>query len=407
MGFETQKIILKPSEIVNKDGETVLIKRDGSIGSLPVGDFEMAILSRFDIGITLSQIILEMRSVNGHEKFQRLYDFLNRLCLEEFIANKALIDFMDQSSEGLPKIKDISSLTSLSSSISRAAKKLTSKNAESHVQMILNDESKSFTDRFLQLPFVRNLPPDVRDQILGRARKIKVKEGTTLIREGENTRDLYVLIDGSLGLYKFDEKKQKHRYKATLNEGAVIGEAGFFLDQKRTASLLTLTDCKVVKIEYIDGLIQGQPSEERALDFQKRIWFMQSLINSPYFKYLPPEAIDILLNLGEMKDYESGSVIYEESSPSNSLGIVIQGEVEAFTQGNVIRSMGKGEIIGEIGVLSPGTNRTLSVRAKQKSLLCEIPNDIMWKYFSHNFILAVEFERLAHERLSHFKGQAS
>lgn len=404
MGIENTVLKLAPHRILDQEGRFFIERKNSPSSPLALGSFEKAVVERLNRGQHLSQIILEMRSLKGNTKFQKLYDLLKALSQKKIIENNQLRDFLDQTSEGKSGFGSSDIISQIKQKIKPI---LGQEESSSHVESILSDESKSFTQRFNELPFIRNLPDKIRQQITETARKIKVPRGTTLIREGERGRDLYVLIEGELGLYKFDPLKKKHKYVTSFEKGAIVGEAGFFMGSKRGASLLSLSDCKVVHIQYIEGLITGKPDEKRAQEFQKRIWYLQALSSSAFFKFLPPEAFDQFLALGKLIAYPTNTTIYRQNEDSDSLSIIVQGEVQAVEGEEVKRQMGSGEVIGEVGVLSAKTPRTLRVRSASDSLVCQITYDEIWKFFSENLVLALEFEKLAQLRIKENPGSWS
>jgi CRP-like cAMP-binding protein len=91
------------------------------------------------------------------------------------------------------------------------------------------------------------------------------------------------------------------------------------------------------------------------------------------FKTLDDEELDLLLFYGEQKDFATGATIYKTGETAEgTFCLILSGGVEIVTQsGRVIRKMGTGEIIGEIGATSPQNKRTVTVRALEPLLLLE------------------------------------
>jgi hypothetical protein len=66
------------------------------------------------------------------------------------------------------------------------------------------------------------------------------KAGDTLIRKGEKADRMYYLADGTVEVVEVGKK---------MWAGAVMGEVGLFArDQRRTASIKCLTDCRVYEV---------------------------------------------------------------------------------------------------------------------------------------------------------------
>lgn len=86
-----------------------------------------------------------------------------------------------------------------------------------------------------------------------------LKPGEALIREGENSNELYWLVQGKLEVLK---KLQGQYIQVSIIEaGELVGELAF-LDQKpRSATVKALTDCQLVKLEYkeFQEMLSNQP----------------------------------------------------------------------------------------------------------------------------------------------------
>jgi len=91
------------------------------------------------------------------------------------------------------------------------------------------------------------------------------------------------------------------------------------------------------------------------------------------FKTLNDEELDLLLFYGEQKDFASGAMIYKTGEAAEgNFCLILSGSIEIVAEnGQVIRKMGRGEIVGEIGATSPQNKRTVTARAVKPSLLLE------------------------------------
>ncbi|MEQ1591691.1 MAG: YhjD/YihY/BrkB family envelope integrity protein [Thiobacillaceae bacterium] len=70
--------------------------------------------------------------------------------------------------------------------------------------------------------------------------------GSTLIREGDDSRIAYFLYAGNAGVYKNTNGSQQLLGK--LNEGQLFGEMAYLLSEKRTASVIAETDITVLAL---------------------------------------------------------------------------------------------------------------------------------------------------------------
>jgi CRP-like cAMP-binding protein len=82
------------------------------------------------------------------------------------------------------------------------------------------------------------------------------KAGETLIQEGSNDNDLFILFNGSLGIYKGDVMVAKFKER-----GTIVGEMSTILDRPRTATIKALEDSNVIDLKTdLDELIKSYPA---------------------------------------------------------------------------------------------------------------------------------------------------
>ncbi|MBW1779984.1 MAG: cyclic nucleotide-binding domain-containing protein [Deltaproteobacteria bacterium] len=67
--------------------------------------------------------------------------------------------------------------------------------------------------------------------------------GQTVFLEGDDSQDLYILVEGKAGILKGTK-----RIAEISDEGSVFGEMSFLLGENRTATVKAVTDLKVIKI---------------------------------------------------------------------------------------------------------------------------------------------------------------
>lgn len=73
--------------------------------------------------------------------------------------------------------------------------------------------------------------------------------GARVITEGDNARDIYVVVDGKLRAWV--ERNGEVRQLSTMGRGATMGEAGYF-GQKRTANVDAVTDVRLLRFDSQD-----------------------------------------------------------------------------------------------------------------------------------------------------------
>src|SRR5581483_10104307 len=76
---------------------------------------------------------------------------------------------------------------------------------------------------------------------------LEYKKGDILFREGENTKDLYIIQNGIVKIYR--ESDGKKLLIAIVHAGQFVGELSFFDGKPRSASAEAATDIKVLKLD--------------------------------------------------------------------------------------------------------------------------------------------------------------
>lgn len=75
---------------------------------------------------------------------------------------------------------------------------------------------------------------------------VYVNKDQYLIREGEDSHEIYIVEEGSLGVFKV--KNNQEVKIGTIFEGELVGEMSFFDNSPRCATIKALTDAKLLVI---------------------------------------------------------------------------------------------------------------------------------------------------------------
>ncbi|MEI8380785.1 MAG: cyclic nucleotide-binding and patatin-like phospholipase domain-containing protein [Planctomycetota bacterium] len=109
------------------------------------------------------------------------------------------------------------------------------------------------------------------------------------------------------------------------------------------------------------------------------------LRRSPLFSTLSEADLRTLLSGMEIVDLSARDVLFQQGTPSDGLFIVVNGRLQAVVSGasgdRVVGAMGRGEVIGEISLLTEEP-RTATVSALRDSTVAKLPL-ATWKRLSH------------------------
>lgn len=86
-------------------------------------------------------------------------------------------------------------------------------------------------------------------QFLSVSRWLKVGKGTHIIKENTRERALYILVKGNVSVIKTVPGSKKPMQLTSLSAGACFGEMSLVMDVKRTAGIVTNTECFILIVE--------------------------------------------------------------------------------------------------------------------------------------------------------------
>ncbi len=107
--------------------------------------------------------------------------------------------------------------------------------------------SNGLFQQVLQTPLFAGLNELESAVLFGIADQQSVRRGTTLCNEGDPGDSLYVLLEGTVEILKQDASGTQQAL-ARLTQGAVIGEMSLLTEAPRSASVLAVSDLKLLRI---------------------------------------------------------------------------------------------------------------------------------------------------------------
>lgn len=103
--------------------------------------------------------------------------------------------------------------------------------------------------------------------------RIKMKSRSVVFRQGERSEDLYLILDGSVSVIVNDtEDAEQEMVASYLNPGEFFGEMGLFIEEHRTANLVTRTPCEFGRTGYQDFHAIRQQFSDVLYALTAQIW---------------------------------------------------------------------------------------------------------------------------------------
>lgn len=239
--------------------------------------------------------------------------------------------------------------------------------------------------------FMQTLNTQARDEIITTMSLCKVKEGTTLFKQGAYGSYWYIVNEGTFNLFIDDQ------YKKDLRRGDSFGEFALMNDAPRSATIKAATDCYVWVLKreafrkIIDFLFQ--------MNYDENMKFLSS-INLP----LDSTFKSLLANNLIRQMYKEGDVIFREGELGTCMYIIKKGEVNCVKNEKVVRVLKKGDNFGQKAILTEN-KRSLDVIAKTDCVLYSISVEFFKTQIGDNNknVLYWSFIEIAFRNSQYFK----
>ncbi len=245
------------------------------------------------------------------------------------------------------------------------------------------------------LPFLRSLDPAILKVFMDQMRVIQSPPGIAVCQQGQLQRSLFVLMKGQCAVLKKKNETAKPKRVATLTEGSIFGEVGFFLGEPRTADVVTETNCQIIRLKYQNEVFDKLIQKETARNLQKRFWVIHSLLKSKTFQGIPDDCFDALVFAGNLKTIPPETTVFKQGDNGDSCCVVVQGQVVVIKDNQAVRVIGQGDSFGEVALMLNQGKRSATIKTQTETVVLEIPFDRFYQLLAHNLMLACEFEKIA------------
>lgn len=88
------------------------------------------------------------------------------------------------------------------------------------------------------------------------------QSGDIIYQEGDEKKELYLVLDGTVSLIKKDKEAQDERIVAEKDKGTLLGSISFVLGEKKTSKAVakTLVKCTLITEEQRDLMLEKIPN---------------------------------------------------------------------------------------------------------------------------------------------------
>jgi CRP-like cAMP-binding protein len=226
-----------------------------------------------------------------------------------------------------------------------------------------------------------------------------IKTGSPLILQGDDSRDVYYLIEGNADV-RVREKTGRVKHIVNLGPNSVVGEMAILKEGKRTADVIAATDMLFLHMPA-EAFVELKNHADFVMDFARlksRIEISQFVSSANIFKDFPAEIMNLFVKAGDLVHFPAGHNIVEEGEKDKTFYLLINGEVEVSKGKKSIARLKQGDFFGEIALIA-NVPRTASVKTMSDCLFLYIEDKEFWNILSENLELAIYIESVGHHRL--------
>jgi CRP-like cAMP-binding protein len=243
-------------------------------------------------------------------------------------------------------------------------------------------------------PFV-GLPEGSLAGLIAAGRHRSFRAGAELMRQGEASDCLHLIISGQVRVLKLYEDAGGPIELAVLGAGEVVGEMGVLDGDPRSATVEAIEPTRTLQVgaEELAQLIFDHPEIGASLlrTMSHRLRNTNELASRmartvlarvPQLNSLPPRVLEQLASRGERRTFLPGAVLMRQGDASDCMHVIMNGRVRveqshaALIAPIELAVLGRGEVVGEMGVLDGGP-RSATVLAIEPAETFELGADVV------------------------------
>ncbi len=228
--------------------------------------------------------------------------------------------------------------------------------------------------------------------ILKHSQVFEFKKGEKLIQMGTKSPHFYVLLSGTVGVYRDAE------CLALLHPLSVFGESAAVFNKARNADVIALESSFALKIDASKIVDTHDPqSFDSFKGLKSRLILNQTLSANPLFSDIPTDALQLFISQCRVEKYSKEQTIITQGDTSGDFYFILQGSVAIIKDGLPVTSLAEGDHFGEVAALFRQP-RTASVLTETSATFLVLNQQALFEVLCCHFKLAQAIEKIADER---------
>lgn len=249
------------------------------------------------------------------------------------------------------------------------------------------------------LPLFSHFHEQFLEKIVVQSQVQAFNAGTSIVRQNEPARELFVLLDGKVEVVRRDASG-KRDWVTELEPISVFGESALVDDAPRAAEVLAKSPAHVLRVPiHVLRQVALESQSVRQLEvFRNAILVNQFFTSSPVFRSLSPSSVDFLCSRGTLEYSDADQMVFHQGDSGDSLYLILRGAVEVSVHGFVVKHLRQGSFFGEIALIA-NIPRTASVKALEACVFFKVSADSFWDVLVQHMDLGVFIETVSETRL--------
>ncbi len=227
-----------------------------------------------------------------------------------------------------------------------------------------------------KLPLVHAIDQSLWDKLTPLISFTDIGEGETLFAAGRESQNLYLVVDGELGLYMPCNDLGETFYLQSRKRGDTAGDFAVLNGGEHLVSAVAVRKSRIAlfprfafeQLTEIDSGILAHVYDVAA-DLSRRVTMARAYLD--LFGDISRATMDRLLECTVIQHYRSGQVLFKEGDPAEGLHVIVSGKLIVETTDSNGQQQRLGEVrspetVGELALLAD-TRRSATVTAARES----------------------------------------
>lgn len=229
-----------------------------------------------------------------------------------------------------------------------------------------------------KLPLVQSITPERWGRLAPLISFVNIAEGEVLFSAGRESQNLYLVVEGEIGLYMPCSASGETYYLQSRKKGDTAGDFAVLNAGEHLVSAIAVKKSRVAlfpryAVDLLADINSGILAHvyDVAADLSRRVTLARSFLE--LFGDISKSTMDNLLDHSEFRHYRSGQVLFKQGEPADGLYVVVSGKliVETVNFAGERRRMAEvqaPETVGELALLAD-TERSATVTAARESTI--------------------------------------